>query len=326
MANYDSVNTFELPDNKYLFVDIFCRNNQLICICPIETIKRKIHSLNININGVLLTDYKKVELATKFYAIIYSIYNVDGNTDVRVEVSFNNIKKKYILHHRICKPIYKLIHTTLFKDDFFLLNIFMKYHKKQGVEHFYMYYHRKELLDYEKKDNLTIINWDFPYANHFAQMSQLNHALYKYGIPYSQYILCTDLDEYIYIPKLSLIHFILDKPTFAVYIFLNNWCDTIDVPTDITLYRNQLISKELPDTFYRDRYILPYRERSKLLHNIQLIDNIYYMHTTLETNIYINTENVILHFFRWVPPFSDHGNRTRSDVDFTDYIEFSLDT
>jgi hypothetical protein len=90
MANYDSVNTFELPDKKYLFVDIFCRNNELICICPHSIIKKKLYTLNISVNGRKLIDSKNLECARTFFIIIYQIYNIYTDTVVTVNVEFNN--------------------------------------------------------------------------------------------------------------------------------------------------------------------------------------------------------------------------------------------
>ena len=31
---YDNINNFKIFDDKYLFFDIFARNNQIILICP----------------------------------------------------------------------------------------------------------------------------------------------------------------------------------------------------------------------------------------------------------------------------------------------------
>jgi len=323
MVFYDTVNTFQLPDLSYLFVDIFCRNNQLICISPIK-IKPFIYSLTISVNGRLLTDYKKILHSHAFYTIVYPIYNVHTDTQVTVDVVFNNIRKKFILHHRICRPSMGIIHSTLFKDDSFLLNNFIHYHEKQGVEHFFMYYNKKDALEYPSKPNVTVIHWDFPYPNNYAQKAHLVHALYKYGKPMSQYILFNDLDEFTYIPNLTLKQLIIDKPGYSAYMFLNVWCDTIEEPDNIEEYRKTLITNDLPKTFYRDTYIWPFGKRSKNLICTKDIDQIFSVHEVASTNIYSTSDNVSLHFFRWVPPFSDHGNRTRAEVNFTKYTEFSL--
>jgi len=341
MANYDSVNTFKLPDETILVVDIFCRNNQLICICPYKSIKNNIYALNVVVNGRQLIDSTNLECSKLFYILIYQIYNVNSDINVTAEISFNymynkitrsfkNIQKKYILHHRIIKPVYKIIHSTLFKDDSFLLNKFINYHEKQGVEHFYMYYNNKiENNKFIEKDNVTYIEWNFPYhvnSENFSQPAQVNHALYKYGKPLSEYILLNDLDEYIYIPNLSLKQLIVEKPNYTAYMFLNVWCDTIEEPDNIDEYRDNLISKDLPAIFYKDEYTWPFGKRNKNLNRIKDTNQINNIHGLITNNIYSVPENVILHFFRWVPAFSDHGNRIRSDMDFTHYTEFSLDT
>jgi hypothetical protein len=108
--------------------------------------------------------------------------------------------------------------------------------------------------------------------------------------------------------------------------FLNVWCDTIKEPDNIDEYRGALVSNNLPDIFYKDTYTWPFGKRNKNLNRTKDTNQINNIHGFITNNIYSVPENVILHFFRWVPPFSDHENRTRSDVDFTDYIKFSLDT
>ena len=35
MNKFDEINSFKLSENKYLFLDIFCKNNELILICPV---------------------------------------------------------------------------------------------------------------------------------------------------------------------------------------------------------------------------------------------------------------------------------------------------
>ena len=79
--------------------------------------------------------------------------------------------------------------------------------KKQGVDVFYMY----------KK----------PYKYyHHTQIGQIHHALYKYGKKYSKYMIFCDFDEYLYIPKMSIVEF-LDKTDIDFLGFKNRWATPV---------------------------------------------------------------------------------------------------
>ena len=75
-------------------------------------------------------------------------------------VKYKQFSKNFILKNIISKKKYKLTLTTLFKTDFNLINIFYDYYKKQGVEHFYLYYNG-QITDNLKKlcdrNDITLI-------------------------------------------------------------------------------------------------------------------------------------------------------------------------
>jgi FkbM family methyltransferase len=322
--NYDKINMFKLTANTYLFFDIFARNNELILICP-KYNKKLLYSLQININNIILHDPNIIQAHEDLYVVKYKIYNVNKDGNINVNVKFNGLQKSYILYYKIFNKIYNIVHTTLFKDEDFLINKFIDYHENQGIEHFFIYYNGN--LDNIRpmiKDNITYIEWVFPYKdtnNFFTQPSQINHALYKYGKPLSKFLLLTDLDEYIYIPNSTVRQLIVDNPNYEAYIFLNNWCDTIEIPEDINKYRQELNNSKLPLEFYRDTYIFPYGKRSKYLTKTDVL-NLNNIHSTIYKHIYINENNVIYHFFRWSPASVMRSERTRESEGFTNYVTF----
>lgn len=324
-TNYDIVNSFKLTENTYLFFDIFARNNELIIICP-KYNKKLLYTLQIKINNISLQDPLIIHAQDELYVIKYNIYNVNNDGNINVNVEFNRIKKSYTLYYKRFNKIYNIVHTTLFKDDGYLLNKFIKYHENQGVEHFFIYYNNTlNNLKAITKDNITYIEWAFPYRDSnnrcITQPAQLNHALYKYGKLLSKYLLLSDLDEYVHIPKLSLKELITINPNYEAYIFLNNWCDTIEIPEDLDKYREGLNDSNLPLEFYRDTYIFPYGKRSKYLTNTNVL-NLNNIHSTIYKNIYINDNIVIFHFFRWSPASVERSERTRESQGFTNYVAF----
>lgn len=322
--DYDKINMFKLTANTYLFFDIFTRNNELILICP-KYNKKFLYSLQININNIILHDPYIIQAHEELYVIKYNIYNVNKDGNINVNIKFNGLQKSYTLYYKKFNKIYNIIHTTIFKDDYYLINKFIDYHENQGVEHFFIYYNGN--LDNIRpiiKDNITYIEWVFPYKdtnNFFTQPSQINHALYKYGKPLSKFLLLTDLDEYTYIPNSTIKQLIIDNPMYEAYIFLNNWCDTIEIPEDINKYRQELNNSKLPLEFYRDTYIFPYGKRSKYLIKTDVL-NLNNIHSTIYKHIYINENNVIFHFFRWSPHSIMRDERTRETEGFINYIRF----
>ena len=84
------------------------------------------------------------------------------------------------------------------------------YYINQGVEHFYMYYNGElndDIKNILNKPNVTLHEWNYSYWSrfkgrlHFAQMGQIQHALYKYGKDSSEYMIFCDLDEFLYLKE-----------------------------------------------------------------------------------------------------------------------------
>jgi len=117
---------------------------------------------------------------------------------------------------------YKVSISTLFKYEIPFLKEWIDHHLSIGVEHFYLYENNyladkniSDILDpYIKKGLITHILWPFPYnfynykvkklwpndSYSYTQISQINHAIYKFGDE-SEWILNCDVDEYFYSPR-----------------------------------------------------------------------------------------------------------------------------
>jgi len=212
-------------------------------------------------------------------------------------VGYKSLIKSFVLHN-FKIPKKKLSITTLFKDDFALFSIFYFYYKKQGCDHFYMYYNgflTDEIKSVFQKPDVTLIEWNYQYFNsgdckyiHHAQVGQISHALYKYG-KYSEYMIFCDLDEYLYIRDSTLINFILENPTVDTFGFCNRWSCTLD----------KGIPSVFPHTFLSSAQN-KYKDRSK---NIYKTSSVNYI--GIHCGINFNKTEVIIkdltmfHFFNW---------------------------
>ena len=107
------------------------------------------------------------------------------------------LKKTYVTPKR-------LVAMTLFKEDYKMIPAYVKYYSELGVEHFYLYYNKRMGADpLPALDNVTYIEWDWPYKNqyenHWAQITAINDFLY-WAKNFADYVLFNDLDEFIQVP------------------------------------------------------------------------------------------------------------------------------
>ena len=329
--SYDSINNFHLYDTTYLFFDIFCRNYELIIISPIVN-KLELNKIKFNYN-------KPINLKTVLYTewMIVSVYDIMAypNHDINISVTFNNNTKNYILQHLVFEKKYLLAQTTLFKDDHYLLRKFVNYYTKQGVEHFYLYYNSSTELEF-KNENVTMINWDYTYYYNnkqcfgHAQAGHLNHSLYKYGIPLTQYIVYNDLDEYMITNKnVSIKDIVIKYPNVDTFMFANIWADTIENPIDMGNYYKDIGDDlDLPDKFYINTNTNPLGQHSKCIHktsSIYLIQNIHMGEYYNNSKLVYSKNLFMFHFLRWSPPHIDHSYREREHVGMKEVILLEFD-
>jgi hypothetical protein len=232
---YDIINSFHIENCMFLFYDIFCRNNEIVLICPVyqtyfdeKMIKLYFLDMELNLKYVI----KKI----KPEPIVILIYDFNCDSEhVNIDVIYNEtIKKSFCLYNmRMQQEKFFLSQTTLCKNDYKEIDKFCHYYENQGVDLFFIYYNGKITEDIKKYESkkIKIIEWDyqywldeniFPYKHH-AQMGQMHHSLYKYCKIFCEYTIFNDLDEYIYIPKVKLSDYIYSKKNINYFAFLNCW-------------------------------------------------------------------------------------------------------
>jgi hypothetical protein len=299
--DFDDVNLFMIEKDKYLFFDIFCKNNELVLICPVyNRTYTKYNNIVIKHNGNIL-QIKDIVKKIEREPIVVIIFNIEMTemTEINVEVSYNNIINNYNLCNHTSTQNKTLAQTTLMKDDYKLIDIFHQYYLDQGVQYFYIYYNgilTDEIKKLFERDNVKLIGWNYHYWNkkplfeHHAQLGQMYHALYKYGKCNVEYMIFNDFDEYMYNPNIKLIDMVKQNNNDTIG-FFNNWCNTLD----------NKIPLEFPTTFYKDGQ-LGYNNRSKCIHktdNVVIIG----IHTgktyIKKAKLNMDKNNMLLHFNNW---------------------------
>ena len=153
---------------------------------------------------------------------------------VNLEILYNSKKYSYIISKDNYSS-YKLAATTLFKDDYELLDFYIDYYVKHGVECFFLYYNGKikeEMFDFLKCKNVPIYitEWNYQYwlpnprqlyPDHHAQVMSICDALNVCKLT-TQYCLFNDLDEYIFMDK-KLIDLIHENPSVTNFYFECFW-------------------------------------------------------------------------------------------------------
>lgn len=318
LNSYNKINPYKLEfendiyqhliKDKYLFFDIFCKNNEVVMICPVYGLYNiEYDKIKVKHNDNYL-NLKEIIYKIEYEPIVIVIFSLEENeTNITLFIEYNNYQpQKYELSHLHTTKQKLLSYTTLFKYDYELTNLTYDYYSKQGVEHFYFYYNdeiTEDITDFfANKNNITLIEWNFAYWNirtmfdrdfifaHHAQMGQLNHALYKYGKNNTEYMIFSDLDEFMYIEGKTIKN-LVDNKDYDSYEFVNYWAQTInnDIPSTIPTQ----IYKKLSDDWYN---------RIKSIHrtdNAKLIG----VHTCTKYNTkYDVTQNQnmeLLHFYNW---------------------------
>tara|TARA_B100001094_G_scaffold171311_1_gene165655 strand:+ start:420 stop:1418 length:999 start_codon:yes stop_codon:yes gene_type:complete len=323
----------------FTLFDIFWKNNDIYLVLSINNEEVNENDLNVSVNNINLVLKKKIIKKEKWSVcepVLIFIY--DDNNFNENELLVNITYKYKPIPFNYSKKIEKfctkynsnlLCLTTLFKDDYDLFPNYYKYYKKQGVQHFFMYYNGllndkiKEIFNY---DDVTLIEWDFRYWNdkekhkykHHAQPGQMHHALYKYGKDNYKYMIFNDLDEYLFIPNIKLIDYIKSKSNVTVFGFKNIWAETYDG------------NKEIQESLYVDK-ILDYPNRSKNIYMTSAIETLYIhkpdkMLVEGKKNIR-DLNNIVYHFSSWTGGHGviADGGKKREYKKFNNLRKINLD-
>lgn len=316
---------FIITKMRLLFFDIFYKNNKIYMIMPIYNAPASPEDITLTVNNnVLHITESHIKDSNEPILIFIYEYITPPNCVVEVNVRLtNNMTKTYDLIHIYTQPQTQtnkfLALTTLFKNDYYLFPLFYNYYKKQGVDHFFMYYNgiiTPEIRKVFGKQDVTLIEWNFHYWNprgakyfHHAQMGQMHHALYKYGKDIYDYMIFCDLDEYLHIPKNKCIEtiapnneehtnnairqFIKNKPDIEIFGFCNFWSDTMNGNIPSTPY--------LPKKFLSVLEPVEYLERSKNIYKVSSINTFGIhqigngFHSTMKHIVDLN----MYHFYKW---------------------------
>lgn len=297
---YDDVNSFFISETRLLFFDIFHKDNNLYLICP-RYKPTSTEEINSIISSITIK-YKDIKLKNCGFISDFNInqtlilgYEFQSNYIVNdITVEYDGIEKQYSLLNRKTTTKNILSLTTLFKDDYELIDPFYKYYDEQGVEMFYLYYNGKiDNIDIEKfnKYNIILIEWDFYYRdennifpNH-AQKGQVNHALWKYGKDNFEYMIFCDFDEYLYVENKTLFTEIIDND-YECLGFCNIWS------------KSEIKNNHLEDFMHGDKFIFAPDTGPKCIHKVSLF-NIVDIHVNLENMTRGKFNYDKYHFYNW---------------------------
>ena len=298
LTNIEELDLTNIDD--FTLFDVFWKNNLIYLILSINNNILDENKLNVYLNKKKLKLKQKIIKDTyePTLLFIYDDNNVDINKELFIQVIYD--RKEY------SKEIEKIVNkeksdflclTTLFSHDYNLFPNFYNYYKRQGVQHFFMYYNGllnnkiKEIFNYK---DVTLIEWDFRYWNpkkykyrHHAQLGQMHHALYKYGKDNYEYMIFNDLDEYLFIPNIKLVEYIKLNTNINVFGFKNIWAKTKSNQKE--LEENLDISEPFP-----------FRKRSKCIYMVSSIETmgIHFNCKMLKKENLI-CDNYMFHFYNW---------------------------
>ena len=308
---------FKKKDKFYLNLSIFKKSlnetDFLVCI-----------------NNKILKFYKKIVNTHKQCPVTIYIYDCDINEPINnYDITYKDIFFFGEFENIAEDNKYDLTLTTLFKDDYKYFNLFYDYYKKQGIEHFYMYYNGKlneTINNIVKKNDVTLISWDFPYRysktkkwkktkekiiptwTTISQFGQMHNALYKYGKNNSKYMIFCDIDEYLHIPEHTIKSFVL-KNDKDYYGFNNVWAKTIEPKDNLN---------KLPNEFLVSDKEFNYGSRSKNIYKTNKVTTIGIHKLFEETNqLSKNIKLKLYHFYNW----TNNSARKKEMIDCTNLLK-----
>ena len=297
--------SFQLPNRRFprfLFTDIFIVDNNIGVISivyPDENIEFDKIECFLEIDKL-----GKIKFTKKIIHRVYesSVYLQTENDilskfiskhhEIKVTIKYQDITNNFILKNISYNP-HNLGMMTLFKDDYYLLKIWLDYNIKLGVSYFILYYNREidtkvlDLLE-EYGEKVMLVEWNYVHKlpkilhkdssvkildnklkvnHHHAQPMAMAHCLNHLGKK-CKWLGFFDLDEYL-IPKndtslLKLLDKYIYNKTSAIK-FQCNWAklDGYDInrinPNDsISIFNthNTFRKIETEGTFFRTKCIV----------------------------------------------------------------------
>ena len=337
ITHYNRFGIHEKRTDLIYYYSIFYKNGVVYVIQPIY--KDVIMSFKLfNSIGIEypLTDQV---IKYKWEPVIISMFAIptEQNT-LELYLKFKNTQIKETVTHIKTIPSGKfLCLTTMFKNDYAVIPLFYDYYKKQGVDHFYLYYNGR-LTDDDNPDapkikeickklpNVTLIEWKFIYSSkrtdisaHLSQTGELHDAIYRYGKDCYEYIVCCDLDEYLFVSEKEPLLVSEKEPLFVSennltlreYIKANPSIDTFAFKQILAKsYERPEKMDTLPKTFQisptKFEY-LTYEESkikqpcAKCIHKLKTVQTVSQHYADLETAV-VDTKNSFYHFFNWTQP------------------------
>lgn len=124
-----------------------------------------------------------------------------------------------------CREQYDLSICCIFRDDSKYLQEWIEFHKKQGVQHFYLYNNLSQdnykhyLKKHLENNDVTLIDWPFE-SNSGATWGRIQcdsymHCVDQYGIE-NKWIAFIDTDEYLFSPlKINLAKVLKDYESYG---------------------------------------------------------------------------------------------------------------
>jgi len=228
-----------IHDNKVLFSNISLCKNKIIMTstCYLYT-PWNFDNLKINIlNNKIIkkNSYNYEHYESSLSVIIELEYN---NPKENIEIIYENKIYKLELEQLNLKDG-KLYISTLFKDDYELLNQYLKYYSNLGINNFFLYYNDIITDDFienldninKGKYNIYLIEWDYTYwwvhtnnpKHHHAQTMAINDSL-NILKNYCSYILYNDLDEYIKMENNNFKDLIKQYENIDIFVFKCIFC------------------------------------------------------------------------------------------------------
>jgi hypothetical protein len=317
------MSAFPLGSDKYLFFDIFHKNNELILICPVYTGGVDSSKLQVNCGT------EELALTNKHSEINYEpieilIYSFSPDKAINtVQVTYGDIRKEFTLEHFTSSLDKTVALTTLFKHDYKIIPMFYDYYKKQGVSKFYLYYNgalTDEIRNICALEGVVLVEWNFAYWNedyehnvskfkHHAQLGHIHHALYRYGKKENEYMIFCDLDEYMYIPNQRISTYVYNNPAVNVFGFCNVWANMLD---------NQIPDK-FPPTIKVANHKKNFGERSKCIYKTEsLVTMAIHTPKKMAEDRRDLIEHVFFHFYSWT------GARRYEYIECSDLLTLEL--